>query len=133
MIGLDTNVLVRYIVRDDAHQAAAATRFLEGTLGAQHPGFIDNIVLCELFWVLESGYGYTRADITATLQRLLEVDRFRFEAPELAWQALDACRNGADFADALLARINEVAGCDYTATFDQRAATRIEPMRLLTR
>lgn len=133
MIGVDTNVLLRYIVRDDARRAAAATRFLEVTLGAPHPGFIGNIVLCELFWVLESGYGYARADISATFQRLLEIDRFRFETPELAWQALDAYRNGADFADALLARINEVAGCDYTATFDRRAAARIEPMRLLTR
>lgn len=133
MIGIDTNVLVRYIVRDDARQAAAATRFLEVTLGVQHPGFIGNVVLCELFWVLENGYGYARANIAATLQRLLEIDRFRFETPELAWQALDAYRHGADFADALLARINEAAGCEYTATFDQRAATRIEPMRLLTR
>lgn len=133
MIGVDTNVLVRYIVRDDARQAAAATRFLEVTLGGQRPGFVNNIVLCELFWVLESGYGYTRADVAVTLQRLLEIDRFRFETPELAWQALDAYRNGADFADALLARINEVAGCDYTTTLDQRAATRIKPMRLLTR
>lgn len=133
MIGIDTNVLVRYIVRDDTRHAAAATRFLEVTLRGDRPGFIGNILLCEMFWVLESGYGYARADIAATLQRLFEIDRFRLESPVLAWQALDAYRDGADFADALLARVNETAGCDYTASFDQRAAARIKQMRLLTR
>lgn len=133
MIGLDTNVLVRYVVQDDARQAALATRFMETTLSEERPGFIGNVVLCELFWVLESGYGYARADIAATLQILFEIDRLRLESAALAWQALEDYRNGADFADALLARVNETAGCDYTASFDQRAASRIKQMRLLTR
>lgn len=133
MIGLDTNVLVRYIVRDDAHQTALATRLLERTLNAaERPGFIASIVLCELVWVLEGSYGYARAQIAETLQRLFEIDRFRFEAPELAWHALDDYRAGSDFADALLALVNEQAGCEYTASFD-RKAVRLSQIRLLTR
>jgi predicted nucleic-acid-binding protein len=133
MIGIDTNVLVRYLVADDARQAALAAQFLERTLSSERPGFIGNIVLCELFWVLDAGYGYPRAEIAATLQRLLEVDRLRFESPAEIWQALDDYRSGADFADALLARIHQAAGCETTVTLDRRAATRIRQMRLLQR
>ncbi|MEO6968123.1 MAG: type II toxin-antitoxin system VapC family toxin [Rhodanobacteraceae bacterium] len=134
MIGLDTNVLVRYVVQDDARQAVLATRLIEQKLDAsERAGFIASIVLCELVWVLESTYGYRREQIGETLQRLFEIDRFRLESPALAWQALDSYRDGANFADALLARINEAAGCDYTASFDHRAAARIKQMRLLAR
>lgn len=133
MIGLDTNVLVRYILRDDARQAALATHLIERTLDAtERPGFIASIVLCEMVWVLQRGYGYTREQIAETLQRLFEVDRFRFEAPELMWRALDGYRAGADFADAMLALVNEQAGCDYTASFDRKAA-RLGQVRLLSR
>ena len=119
MIGIDTNVLVRYVVQDDARQAAAASQFIEMTLSDDEPGWIASVVLCEFVWVLEAAYGYARNAIAATLERLFEVDRFRVEAPSLAWRALDAYRNGADFADALIALGNEHEGCDYTATFDR--------------
>ena len=63
MIGLDTNVLVRYVTQDDAEQARLAGRLLEHTLNPRNPGFVANIVLCELVWVLESGYGYAREPV----------------------------------------------------------------------
>jgi predicted nucleic-acid-binding protein len=132
MIGIDTNVLVRYMVQDDARQAAAASRFVEATLSPAQPGFICGIVLCELVWVLESAYDYGRDQIADTLHRLFEVDRFRLEASALAWRALDAYRTGIDFSDALITLVNEQAGCDYTASFDRRAA-RLEQTRLLSR
>ena len=132
MIGVDTNVLVRYVVQDDPRQAAAASHFIETTLSEDEPGWIASIVLCEFVWVLEAAYGYARNAIAATLERLFEVDRFRVEEPSLAWRALDAYRSGADFADALIALGNEHAGCDYTATFD-RGAGRLKQFRLLTR
>ena len=132
MIGVDTNVLVRYVVQDDPRQAAAASHFIETTLSEDEPGWIASIVLCEFVWVLEAAYGYARNAIAATLERLFEVDRFRVEEPSLAWRALDAYRSGADFADALIALGNEHAGCDYTATFD-RGAGRLKQVRLLTR
>jgi predicted nucleic-acid-binding protein len=132
VIGVDTNVLVRYVVQDDPRQAAAASHFIETTLSEDEPGWIASIVLCEFVWVLEAAYGYARNAIAATLERLFEVDRFRVEEPSLAWRALDAYRSGADFADALIALGNEHAGCDYTATFD-RGAGRLKQVRLLTR
>ena len=132
MIGIDTNVLVRYIVQDDARQAALANQFIESTLGDDEPGWIASVVLCEFVWVLEAAYGYTRNTIVATLQRLFEIDRFRIEAPSLAWRALDDYRGGVDFSDALIARTNEQEGCDYTATFD-RSAGRLKQMRVLGR
>jgi predicted nucleic-acid-binding protein len=132
MIGIDTNVLVRYVVQDDARQAALANQFIETILSDDEPGWIASIVLCEFVWVLEAAYGYTRNAIVATLQRLFEVDRFRVEAPALAWRALDDYRGGVDFSDALIALGNEGEGCGYTATFD-RAASRLKQMRLLGR
>ena len=132
MIGIDTNVLVRYVVQDDARQAAVANQFIETTLSDDEPGWIASVVLCEFVWVLEAAYGYTRNAIVATLQRLFEVDRFRVEVPSLAWRALDDYRGGADFSDALIALCNEQEGCAYTATFD-RDATKLKAMRLLGR
>ena len=130
MIGIDTNVLVRYVVQDDARQAALANQFIETTLSDDEPGWIASIVLCEFVWVLEAAYGYTRNAIVATLQRLFEVDRFRVEAPALAWRALDDYRGGVDFSDALIALANEQEGCGYTATFD-RSAGRLKQVRVL--
>ena len=132
VIGIDTNVLIRYIVQDEPRQSATATHFIETTLSGDEPGWIASIVLCEFVWVLEAAYRYARNPIAATLQRLFEVDRFRLESPSLAWRALDAYRAGADFADALIALGNEHAGCDYTATFD-RGAARLRQARILTR
>lgn len=132
MIGIDTNILVRYVVQDDARQAALANQFIETTLSDDEPGWIASVVLCEFVWVLEAAYGYTRNAIVATLQRLFEVDRFRVETPALAWRALDDYRGGADFSDALIALGNEQEGCGYTATFD-RSAGRLKQMRVLGR
>ena len=132
MIGIDTNVLVRYVVQDDARQAATASHFIETTLSDDDPGWIASIVLCEFVWVLDTAYGYARNAIAATLERLFEVDRFHVEEPSLAWRALDAYREGGDFADALIALGNEHAGCDYTATFDKGAA-KLKQVRLLGR
>ncbi|HVT31531.1 MAG TPA: type II toxin-antitoxin system VapC family toxin [Rhodanobacteraceae bacterium] len=130
MIGLDTNVLVRYLVQDDAKQSALATQLIETTLHDDEPGWIASIVLCELVWVLEGPYDYARTTIVAALQRLLEIARFRVEEPAIAWRALDAYRSGADFPDAMIALGNERDGCAYTATFD-RGAAKLRSMRLL--
>lgn len=133
MIGLDTNVLVRYVTQDDAEQARLAGRLLENTLNPRNPGFVANIVLCELVWVLESGYGYAREPVAQTLQRLFEIDRIRLESPALAWRALDSYRDdGIDFSDALIALLNASLGCDYTISFDKRAARHAQ-VKLLTR
>ena len=132
MIGIDTNVLVRYIVQDDVQQARAATHFIEHKLSVKRPGFINPIVLCELVWVLESGYGYARAQIAETLQRLFEIDRFRVQMPALAWRARAAYIAGADFSDGLITHINLASDCTETVSFD-RAAKRFAGMSLVSK
>ena len=124
MIGLDTNVLVRYIVQDDAQQFKLAERFIERQLSAQNPGFINQIALCELVWVFESIYKFPRNDIASTLQRLLETNIFVVEQSDLAWRALDHYRGNADFADALISLTNATYQCERTVTFDKNAARR---------
>jgi predicted nucleic-acid-binding protein len=132
LIGLDTNVLVRYIVQDDAAQFKVAERFSETQLSAQQPGFINQIALCELVWVFESIYKFPRNDIAAALQRLLETNVFVVERSDLAWQALTHYRGNHDFADALIALTNAGYKCKRTVTFDKNAG-RLSGMTLLGR
>ncbi len=122
MIGLDTNVLVRYLVQDEPHQARLATRLIENC-NADNPGYVCLPVLIELVWVLGGAYGYTRRDIVEVLRELLTVAELRVEQPDQAHQALDAYAPGAaDFADYLLGALNAAQGCKTTYTFDKRAA-----------
>jgi len=100
VIALDTNVLLRYIVRDDPRQTAAATKFIESMCVAESPGVITLVVLCELVWVLDSGYKYRRSQITDVLRKILVAQDLRVERPELAWQALNRYEGGfADYSD----------------------------------
>lgn len=121
MIGLDTNVLVRYVVQDDPRQAAAATRLIEAQCTAEEPGSVTLIVLCELTWVLARGYGYERAAIGGLLRRILSAAELAVERSELAWQALNLYEAGkADFADYLIGLCNQEAEAAVTYTFDRR-------------
>jgi predicted nucleic-acid-binding protein len=131
MIGLDTNVLVRYLTQDDETQAAVASRLVETQLSAQRPGLIGQVVLCELVWVLETSYGHTRAELAPLLWKLLAAEEFRIQARADVVVALQAYEStGADFADALLGVQNRHAGCETTVTFDKKAA-RLSTHRLL--
>ena len=123
MIGLDTNVLVRYLVEDDPEQTATAAKLIEKQCTADDPGFVNRVVLCELVWVLESAYAYPRATVAATLEILLRTAELKVDAADAAWPALTAYRGGGvDFSDAFVGRLNRNAGCDGTATFDKGAA-----------
>lgn len=116
MIGLDTNVLLRYLVRDDAKQAARADRELE----RDERFLIDTIVLCELVWVLEAGYGFSRAKIAGALEMILATARFEIDSRDLTLAALDDFRrSAADFSDCLIGRRNRAAGAAETVTFDR--------------
>jgi len=123
MIGLDTNVLVRYIVRDDEKQSAAATRLIEAKCTTDNPGRVSSIVLCELAWVLTRGYGYSRAMVGRVIRRILAVQELQAEKPELAWQAVRLFEQGrADFADFLIGLSNRENKAEVTYTFDTKAA-----------
>ncbi len=122
MIGLDTNVLVRYLVQDDPRQSARAARLLESRCTASEPGFVNRIVLCETVWVLKRAYGYERQVISDVIERLLQTAELEVEDAQLAWRALKSYRAQAvGFADALVAEINLRKGCEGTASFDKRA------------
>ena len=123
MIGLDTNVLVRYIVQDDAEQAHAATRLIEGRCTERSPGYVNVLVLAELVWVLTRAYGYADSDASRVILQLLRTTEFSIEDSDAVWAALRAFEAGtADFADYLIAQRNRAAGCASTYTFDRRAA-----------
>lgn len=124
MIALDTNVLVRYLVRDDARQTRLATQAIESSCTHEDPGFVSQIVLCELVWVLERGYRYRRSQIAAVVRGLLSADDLAIERSELAWQALNDFEAGsADFSDYSLGLAARESGAEATVTFDRRVAS----------
>lgn len=123
MIGLDTNVVVRYLVQDDRAQAAVATALIERTLDAESPGLITGITLCEIVWVLAECYAADRSRIDAVIEGLLTSRQLVVEASEEVWNALSDWRDSdADFSDALIGRLVAAQGGEKTVTFDRSAA-----------
>ena len=121
MNGLDTNALGRYGTQDDAAQAKEATKCITSECTTNDPCQIDRVVLCELVWVLESGYGYSRDQIGEFMESLLRTREF--ESRDSALAPLRQYRRGqADFADALIGAANRDTGCKTTFTFDRKAA-----------
>jgi predicted nucleic-acid-binding protein len=122
MIGLDTNVLVRYIMQDDAKQASLATRLVE-SLSAEAPGFLPLVAVVELAWVLSSAYDLDRAQLVEAFEGVLRTKELVIERAEVVWKALRAFQSvNADFADCLIAHSAASAGCEKTMTFDRGAA-----------
>jgi predicted nucleic-acid-binding protein len=131
VIGLDTNVIVRYVTQDDPRQSAAATRLFEKTLSAENPGFVSAITLCEICWVLAECYSADRERIRAVLEGLLGSKQVVVEAGEIAWKALRAWQgSAADFSDALIGEIAAAHGAEEVVTFD-KAAAKLPRFRLL--
>lgn len=126
MIGLDTNVLLRLLTQDDPAQLAAAKRFVASHCTSEEPGFVNRVVTVEIVWVLESLYDeYSRNQIADSVEALLSTAALEIEDGTAVRAALGAYRDGADFADAFIARVNEALGCTSTATFDARAAKKL--------
>ncbi len=124
MIGLDTNVLVRYLVQDDPKQAALASDLVE-SLSSEAPGFVSHLVLAETVWVLESCFDAGTEKIAQMLETLLRVDGIVIEQPELVWRALRRMhQDRGDFSDTLITVLAGHAGCDVVYTFDRVAAKR---------
>ncbi len=122
MIGLDTNIVVRYLTHDDAAQTATAVRVID-SLSQDSPGFLSLIVMAELVWVLEVSYRFKKSEIEQVLETLLRSKELVIERAEIVSQALRKFSAGhADFADCLIERCGHVAECQYTVTFDRNAA-----------
>ena len=131
MIGLDTNVLARYIMQDDARQSPLANRLVE-SLSAESPGFVPLVALVELNWVLSSAYGLDGEQIVQALEGLLRTKEIVVEKAETVWKALRVFQSShADLADCLIERSAAAAGCGRTLTFD-RGAVKACGMTLVT-
>ena len=120
MIGLDTNVVVRYLVQDDPVQSARAADLIEQQLTERNPGFLCIVApsLAELAWALERAYRISRNRLTAAIERLLQADMLVVEHEQQVFTALAALRS---FADALIHALDIQAGCSCTASFDRNA------------
>jgi predicted nucleic-acid-binding protein len=123
MIGLDTNILVRYLVQDDPVQSPKATQIVERRLTEQNPGFVSVVTMAEIVWVLERAYGLPTHAIAAAIERILQIGVIVVENEQEVFTAMIAVKNGsASFADALIAALGARAGCTRTLTFDRKAA-----------
>jgi predicted nucleic-acid-binding protein len=131
MIGLDTNVLVRYLTRDDAGQYAKAAALIDAAANRGEQLVVNIVVLCELVWVLGASYRYSREEIAGALEQILATAQFEVERLDDARQALGDFRSTkADFSDALIGRINRSLGAEHTVTFD-RSLKAVETFKML--
>lgn len=122
MIGLDTNVLVRYIMQDDPKQSHKASALME-SLNADNPGFITLVSIVELYWVLSTSYELTGQQVKQALEALLRSKQIIVDRADQVLRALRVFDDGkADFADCLIERTAVSAGCEQTMTFDVGAA-----------
>ncbi len=130
MIALDTNVLVRYLVRDDEQQAKAARALLE-SLTAERPGYACREVVVELVWVLERAYGVSRERIATILQELVATESLVVEASaDVARAAFRYRAGGPGFSDLMILAAADRSGARPLHTFDRKAA-RTEGVELL--
>ena len=130
MIAVDTNVLVRYLVRDDLQQAEAARALLQ-SVTAEKPAFACREVVVELVWVLERAYGYSRERIATILEELVATEGLVVEAAHDVAQAAFRYRaGGAGFSDLMVVAAAKRVGAVPLYTFDRKAA-RLEAVELL--
>jgi predicted nucleic-acid-binding protein len=131
VIGLDTNILVRYFAQDDPVQSRLATQLIEGRLTEARPGFISLVTTAETVWVLKRVYGMSDQEIAVTVERMLQADTFVVQNEQEVFTAMIALKTGTGaFSDALIGALGTWAGCRSTLTFD-RKATRLREFELL--
>jgi predicted nucleic-acid-binding protein len=121
VIGLDTNIVVRYLTRDDEAQWQQAVNVINQSESC----LICNVVLCEIVWVLKGKpYKYAQAEIMQTLELMLQSSKFEFENRSIIYQAINLTKQGkADFADYLISTVNHHHGCIHTVTYDRKLKT----------
>lgn len=130
MIGLDTNILVRYLAQDDPVQSPQATQIIERGLTEDQPGFISLVTMAETVWVLSKAYGMSDREIAAAVERMLQADTLSIQNEQEVFTAATILRTSAgSFSDALIAALGIWAGCSSTLTFD-RKATRLKGFEL---
>ncbi|WP_448003756.1 PIN domain-containing protein [Agromyces bauzanensis] len=124
LVGVDTNVLLRYLLKDDPEQYGVAAEFFD-SLTPEAPGFLTQVSLVETYWVLRRGRKMSRDTCLAVMRALVETDALEFDDGESVVRALNLAEEGADFADALIEGTMELFGVTETVTFDRSAAERL--------
>jgi predicted nucleic-acid-binding protein len=123
VIGLDTNILVRYLAQDDPVQSPKATELIERRLTGDDPGFVSVVTMVETVWVLDRAYGLADDEIVAAVERTLQADILVVENEQEVFSAMIALRAGrGSFADALIGALGARAGCSRTLSFDRKAS-----------
>jgi len=124
LIGIDTNVILRYVLRDDPGQYPAAAQFIE-SLTRDSPGVITQVTLAEIYWVLSRGRRMPKDDCLTVIRGLVEAEVLEFDDGESVVRALTLAEEGADFADALIQGAFELFGVDGVVTFDRHASEQL--------
>ncbi len=122
MIGLDTNILVRYLTQDDPIQSVKATEIIEQRLSEENPGFVSIVAMVETVWVLDRAYNLAAHEIAAAVERMLQTDVLVVQNEQEIFTAMIALKEGQGlFADAVIAALGARAKCSCTLTFDHKA------------
>lgn len=122
MIGLDTNIVLRYLLQDDPRQSPMVNRIVDRQLSVADPGFISLVAILEIVWVLRGLFKRTPEEIAAHLEQLLSADTFNVQNEQQVFEAAFALKRGTgEFEDALLGAVDAWMGCSHTLTFDHRA------------
>jgi predicted nucleic-acid-binding protein len=122
MIGLDSNILVRYLTQDDPIQSPKATEVIERQLTEENPGFVSIVAMVETVWVLDRAYELATNEIAAAVERMLQTSVLVVENEQQVFTAMIALKEGrGSFADALIVALGARVGCSRTLTFDQKA------------
>lgn len=132
MIGLDANVLLRYLVEDDPGQSPRATEIVERLLTEEDPGFVSLVCVLEVAWVLGSLYKRSRGEVADHIEMILAADTLEVQNEQEVYQAVIALRSGAGtFEDALIGALGSWRGCSATLTFDQNAVKGLDGFLLI--
>jgi predicted nucleic-acid-binding protein len=122
MIGLDTNILIRYLAQDDPVQSLQASEIIERRLTEENPGFISIVVMVEIVWVLARAYRFKAREIASVIERMLQVDVLVVQNEQEVFTAMIALKQGqGSFADAVISALATKANCSCILTFDHKA------------
>ena len=132
MTGLDTNVLLRYLLQDDPKQARQANQVIDRQLSEPNPGFVNLATVLEIVWVLRSLLKRSPSQIAAHIEHLLAADSLEVQNEQQVFEAAFALKRGTgEFEDALIGALNVWAGCSHTLTFDRKTA-RLPHFQVMT-
>jgi predicted nucleic-acid-binding protein len=131
MIGIDSNILLRYLLDDDPVWSARATRFVEEELTVEEPGYVNLVTLAEIIWTLRSSPRFDREKLATVIDGLLSFDKLVVAEADAVSRAVQKFRDGgAGLADFLIAELNAAAGASPTVTIDRKASQNAAFKRL---